>query len=290
MKCVTYNIQYGIGLDGRYDLERIVDAVRGADLIALQEVTRNSPENQGRDMVAEMIALLPDYFHVFGAPYGVDMGSAVEEGVAVTRAFEFGNMILSRAPILATRNLLLPRMRTYDRINLQRGALEALVAAPFGPVRFYSVHLDHTSPAERIAQIRFLMGRATRYSIEGGAVTGTSERGFPEPPHPDDFVLMGDFNTEPDSPEYREITGIPDVDYGQTRRAGLAVDAAIASGDTKTGRTITWIDSRRQDDPTRRRCLDYCFVHPGLAPRIRGCRVDEAAVGSDHRPVWLELA
>ena len=54
MKLVTYNIQYGIGLDGQYDLGRIADAVRGADVIALQEVTRNNPQNGGRDMVAEI--------------------------------------------------------------------------------------------------------------------------------------------------------------------------------------------------------------------------------------------
>lgn len=30
MKLVTYNIHYGVGLDGRYDVGRIADAVRGA--------------------------------------------------------------------------------------------------------------------------------------------------------------------------------------------------------------------------------------------------------------------
>ena len=52
MKLASYNIQYGIGLDGRYDAGRIADAVRGADVIALQEVSRNIPQNGGRDMVA----------------------------------------------------------------------------------------------------------------------------------------------------------------------------------------------------------------------------------------------
>ena len=59
MKCVTYNIQYGIGLDGGYDIGRIVEAVRGADVIALQEVTRNNPRNQGHDMVAEIREAVP---------------------------------------------------------------------------------------------------------------------------------------------------------------------------------------------------------------------------------------
>ena len=40
MRFVSYNIQYGKGRDGRFDLARIADAVRAADVIALQEVER----------------------------------------------------------------------------------------------------------------------------------------------------------------------------------------------------------------------------------------------------------
>jgi endonuclease/exonuclease/phosphatase family metal-dependent hydrolase len=289
MKCVTYNIQYGIGLDGHYDLGRIVDAVRGADLIALQEVSRNNPQNGGRDMVAELADLLPDHFSVFGAPFSVDMGSAIENGKAVGRHFQFGNMVLSKTPILASRNLLLPRMRTYDRLNLQRGALEAMVMTAFGPLRVYSVHLDHTSPVERMAQMRFLVEKALAYPREGGALTGTSELHFPEPPHPEGFILMGDFNLEPGKDEYRLITGIPDIEFGLARRGDLLVDAAtlVPGGQ---GARITWIDARHPHDATRQRCLDYHFVHASLTPRVKACTIDEAAVGSDHRPVWLELA
>ena len=43
MKITSYNIQYGKGKDGRFDLARIADAVRDADIIGLQEVTRNLP-------------------------------------------------------------------------------------------------------------------------------------------------------------------------------------------------------------------------------------------------------
>jgi len=41
VKLVTYNIQYGLGKDGRYDLARIADEVGNADIIALQEVERH---------------------------------------------------------------------------------------------------------------------------------------------------------------------------------------------------------------------------------------------------------
>ena len=41
MKFVSYNIQYGLGRGGRYDLDRTARAVEGADVIALQEVERH---------------------------------------------------------------------------------------------------------------------------------------------------------------------------------------------------------------------------------------------------------
>jgi len=41
MKIVTYDIQLGLGKDGRNDLARIAREVDGADIIALQEVERN---------------------------------------------------------------------------------------------------------------------------------------------------------------------------------------------------------------------------------------------------------
>src|SRR5690606_6086319 len=130
MKCVTYNIQYGTGLDGRYEIARIADAVRGADVICLQEVTRNAPQNGGRDMVAEIRTALPDYFAVYGPNFEADLGSHVKDGRAVDVFLQFGNMVLSRTPVRASRNLLLPRQRSFDRLNLQRGALEALIETP----------------------------------------------------------------------------------------------------------------------------------------------------------------
>lgn len=287
MKIVSYNIQYGIGLDGRYDLERIANAVRGADLIALQEVTRNNPKNGGIDMVAVLRDLLPEYFAVFGAPFSIDIGSRIEGGRAVDARFEFGNMVFSKAPILASRNLLLPRGRSYDRLGLQRGALEALVVTPLGPVRFYCLHLDHTSPDDRIAQLGFLMERVRGYPLEGGALTGLAEMGLPEPPHPESFLLLGDFNMLPGSPEYMLVTGAADHETGTPLRARHGADAASLVGDD--GATATWLDPERPAEPTRQKRLDYCFVSADLAPRVRSYTVDRNAVGSDHRPVWLEL-
>ncbi len=285
MKLVSYNIQYGIGLDGRFDLDRIAETVRSADIVALQEVTRNFARNGGADMVAGLQERLPEHFSVYGAGMDVDMGSAIENGRAVNRRLQFGNMVLSRFPIVSSRNLLLPRSRTYDALNLQRSALEALVVTPAGALRVYSVHLDHVSGDERLAQIAELKARALGYPLEGGAVSGAVEFGFAEPPCPEDFVLMGDFNMEPEGAEYKAMVGAIDSEFGRKRRATHPIDAEALFGN-RPANAYSWMDMR---DNSRRKHLDYCFVSASLAPRVSACRTDTAAVGSDHFPVWLDI-
>ncbi|MFN3764818.1 MAG: endonuclease/exonuclease/phosphatase family protein [Aliihoeflea sp.] len=285
MKCVSYNIQYGIGLDKKYDIARIVDAVRGADLIALQEVSRNNPSNQGRDMPAEIRALMPDLFSVYGPSFEIDMGSHVKDGKAVDLRFQFGNMILSRMPVLASRNLLLPRRRSIAKMNFQRSALEVLVETTLGPIRFYSTHLDHRSPDERLMQVRHLRERVLAYPHEGGGLTGVAEMGFPEPPRPESAVLLGDFNMLPGSPEYLEVTGMVDHEFGLPLVADKFVDVAAHVG-TETN---TCVNADDPDDQSRHKRIDYAFVTANLADRVKSCHVDTSAVGSDHRPVWVNL-
>ncbi|MCO6387104.1 endonuclease/exonuclease/phosphatase family protein [Aliihoeflea sp. 40Bstr573] len=285
MKCVSYNIQYGIGLDKKYDIARIVDAVRGADLIALQEVSRNNPSNQGRDMPAEIRALMPDLFSVYGPSFEIDMGSHVKDGKAVDLRFQFGNMILSRMPILVSRNLLLPRRRSIAKMNFQRSALEVLVETTLGPIRFYSIHLDHRSPDERLMQVRHLRERVLAYPHEGGGLTGVAEMGFPEPPRPESAVLLGDFNMLPGSPEYLEVTGMVDHEFGLPLVADKFVDVAAHVGTE----TDTCVNADDPDDRFRHKRIDYAFVTANLADRVKSCHVDTSAVGSDHRPVWVNL-
>ena len=50
----TYNIHYGVGADGKYDVPRIADAIADADVMCLQEVTRGFPDNNYADHTAEI--------------------------------------------------------------------------------------------------------------------------------------------------------------------------------------------------------------------------------------------
>ncbi|CDX42425.1 Endonuclease/exonuclease/phosphatase [Mesorhizobium sp. ORS 3359] len=286
MKIVTYNIQYGIGLDGKCDVGRIADAVRGADVIALQEVTRNNPRNGGRDMVAEISDALPDYFAAYGSNFEVNIGSRLENGRAISTSFQLGNMVLSKTPIHLSRNLLLPRSRSLEAMNFQRGALEALIETPLGLIRFYSTHLDHRSPVERQGQIRFLRQRLLNYALEGGGLSGIPEIGLPDLPYPEAFIVMGDFNMLPGSPEYVELAGRPDHEFGMPLTADLAVDVAqrLAVADL-----VTWVDPERPADKSRHKCIDYIFTSASLARSLQRLWSDRDAVGSDHLPLWAEL-
>ncbi|MGO4836487.1 endonuclease/exonuclease/phosphatase family protein, partial [Rhizobiaceae sp. 2RAB30] len=72
MKFVSYNIQYGFGADGRYDLDRIARVVADADIIALQEVERHWKRSNEDDQPEILARLLPDHHFVYGPAFDMD--------------------------------------------------------------------------------------------------------------------------------------------------------------------------------------------------------------------------
>ncbi|RFB87230.1 endonuclease [Rhizobium leguminosarum bv. trifolii] len=286
MNFASYNIQYGFGLDGRYDLARIARSLESADIIALQEVTRGFSRNGFADMAADLAAFFPDHFWVYGPACDLH-AEAAGSGLSPVRGtrFQFGNMVLSRWPILSTRTLLLPRSRTIGKINLQRGATEAVIATPGGAIRFYSVHLDHVSPDERIRQLQCLNAHINAFVHDGGSLTGGGEFDLPEPPLPEDYVVMGDFNMEPESPEYCALAGAGGGYYGRVSRIGTPIDA-FAALEAYGPESYSWMNP---EDHGERMHLDYCFVSCGLEGRLQSARIDTQSVGSDHFPLWVEI-
>ena len=101
MKFVTYNIQYGLGRNGRYDLERTARVVEGADVIALQEVERFWKRSGTVDQVAELSERLPDYHWVY-AP-GLDMDASYRDEDAATS--QLLTALLPGRPMLPKRPL-----------------------------------------------------------------------------------------------------------------------------------------------------------------------------------------
>jgi endonuclease/exonuclease/phosphatase family metal-dependent hydrolase len=286
VKLVTYNIQYGLGKDKRYDLARIAREIEGADIIALQEVERHWRRSGCVDSAAVLGTRLPEHHWIYGANLDMDASYRDAEGRLVNRRRQFGTMILSRLPIVSSRNHVLPKYGTLTQHSIQQGALEAVIVTErAGPVRIYSVHLSHLSPTTRLPQIEALLDIHARAPSEGGAWCG----GHPDPaagwtqgempPMPTDAILMGDFNFTWHTAEYDRIVGPMSERYGRLNRLTGFVDAWVAGGHRQD-------EGATADNGER---IDFCFVSAALASRVQAARIDANATGSDHYPLWTEI-
>jgi len=285
MKFLTYNIQYGKGKDDQYDIERIVGEIGDADLVALQEVERFWPRSGDTDQVDQITTAMPDHYWVYGA--GVDLHADQQSTSNRGARRQFGNMILSRFPILSSRHHLLPKHGSIDPLSIQRSALETTILCGAHLIRFYSIHLTHLSPQTRLPQINRLLEIHRDAIHEGFPISGNLkgmdwESGVNDQTVPADAILMGDFNFQPDSEEYHRMVG-PMSPYGGhiTSPAGF-VDAWLQCGQDKMSGTTSEV----RGVPAR---LDYCFVSTSLRHQIKNCWIDEQARGSDHQPVCVEI-
>jgi endonuclease/exonuclease/phosphatase family metal-dependent hydrolase len=292
MRLVTYNTQFSRGRDGQIDLDRMVAAVQGADVIALQEIERHWQRSGEADQPAEIAARLPKHHWVYGPYFDVDASRVAADGSVANRRRQFGVMTLSRWPILSSRLHILPKFATGLVFNMVAGFLETVIAAPGGPLRLYNLHLTDVTPDERLAQIARLFHVLWSAPQEGGAWTGSDADWQTDnsPPMPAEAILMGDFNLKPGSVEYETLVGPkdPDFGYGRVDVSHRLIDAWVATGHAEgDGVTFPAAPERGYGEGYR---IDYAFVTLGLAARLKACWIDNDAAGSDHQPVWIELA
>jgi endonuclease/exonuclease/phosphatase family metal-dependent hydrolase len=294
MRLVTWNIQWGRGVDGRVDLERIVrDARRLADfdVLCLQEVSAACPELpgcDGSDQFAALAALLPDYTAVCGAATDAPRLLPAAQGGSrfgkhgVRR--RFGNMILTRLPVGQVFSQLLPWPAQEGVKSMQRAALEITVETAVGPLRITTTHLEYYSQRQRIAQVERLRelhreGTAhARFKGPGTAADGP----FEFLPRGVGSVLVGDFNFRPEAPERAQLLAAfddptpPYIDAWERLHPGQAHAPTVGLHDK-----AQW-----PDEPFT---FDFVFVSEDLAARAKALRVEAGTAASDHQPMLLEL-
>ncbi|SFO14920.1 Metal-dependent hydrolase, endonuclease/exonuclease/phosphatase family [Mesorhizobium sp. NFR06] len=291
MKLISYNIQYGYGGDGRYDLGRSAKLVEGADIIALQEVERHWQRSNEDDQPDILSKLLPNYYWAYGPAFDMD-ASESRDGHVVNRRRQFGTMILSKLPIVWSRLHTLPLRRTLRPLNTRAAALECMIRTPAGPLRVFSMHLAHIAAEERLEQIDYLLAEHRRAAYEGGPWSGIDDEpqrnwsnGQPEPENPPGAIWLGDFNMESGSAEYRRIVGSTPYHRGAAYIDGFVDAAAVA----KEPATDFHTHEKIIDGRLAKRRLDHCFITGMLADRVRSISTDTGEVASDHFPLRVDI-
>ena len=169
LRVLCYNIHYGQGNDGEYNLQRLADVINNAkpDLVALQEV----------DVVVERSGKVHQ-----AQELGKLTGLAVRYGP--TQHYQgglYGNAVLTRLPILDVQIQPLPyTAATRELTTYPRAAIAVDVKLPNNqPLRFISTHFQHNVAEDRVA--------------EATAVNRLFGDGSPP------AILAGDMNATPDS-------------------------------------------------------------------------------------------
>jgi endonuclease/exonuclease/phosphatase family metal-dependent hydrolase len=296
MKVVTYNIQWGKGLDGRVDLERIARTVADCDIVALQEVERHWRRMEHADQVQRLGELLPRHWSVYGIALDVGMRKPLANGDADNTRRQYGNLILSRWPIVSTRTFPLPNVPVHGHIMDQSMVIEAVVEHPTRPFRVYGTHLNYLSRRQRLGQCQTLLRIVDSAPRDGAPAAGPgvdpasygadwmalTPDEVPQVPLP--AILLGDFNMQVGSPEYEVLTGPIDPCYGRLCEAGLFADALTVAGMPEDQ---GW--THPGEDRHGRKRIDHIFVTPDLVSTVRRGWIDYGADGSDHLPVFAEL-
>ncbi len=281
MKLITWNIQWGRGIDGRVDLARIVRHARSMadfDVICMQEVADNFPGlagNDERDQFAELATLLPGY--TMAAGFAVDV--AGESG----RRRRFGNVIFSRYSITSVRRHALPWPADPGKETMPRVAVEATLQAPMGALRVTTTHLEYYSEVQRRAQaqrLRSLQDEACQRATR--PVVATADGGpFDATPQTSSALLAGDFNFPPENAAYG------DIQHALSGGGPAYRDAwPLAHGHAPHTPTFCVHGKSYSKTPY---CCDFIFVTADSTRRIRDVQVDSDTLYSDHQPVLLDF-
>ncbi len=171
LRILCYNIHYGQGNDGAYDLERLAEVIKAVkpDLVALQEVdvvVRRSGKVHQAQKLGELTGLKVQY--------------------GPTQHFEgglFGNAVLTNLPILQVLIHPLPYTEaTPELTTYPRAAIAVTVQGPNGkPLRFISTHLQHNVEEDRIEEAHALN---ELFAADGDSIPS---------------ILAGDMNSVPES-------------------------------------------------------------------------------------------
>jgi endonuclease/exonuclease/phosphatase family metal-dependent hydrolase len=278
MKLITWNIQWGCGMDGRVDFDRIVATAKRLadfDVLCLQEVAdgfTDLPGSAGENQFHEIARRLPG----FAAIEGVNVDLPGETGGRK----RFGNMILSRLPVGRILRHALPWEADPETRNMPRGLLDVEIEIAHGLVRIMTTHLEYFSGALRKAQVAAIADivrrNVARATTPPQAAGGTYAMGQGTA----STILTGDFNLRADDPARARLTtpfasgGAGLHDAWEVLKPGIPHPPSFCIADQTYGQP---------------HCCDFLLVSDDLRPRLQGIQYEVETRASDHQPVLLEI-
>ena len=282
MKLLSWNIQWGRGLDGCVDLVRILRTISQLgdfDVICLQEVAINFPGLPGshsEDQIAQLSALLPGYSAIYGIATDVPNSQGGRS--------QFGNAIFTRLPVGQVWRHLLPWSAELAAPSMQRVLVEAVVIADIGPLRIMTTHLEYYSQRQRKIQIDAIRNMHRAACAMSQRKILNEERGgtFEVFPRPAEALLCGDFNFPATAPERAQILApIEDNSTPDFHDAWPIIHPCTPHAPTVGIHPVDFVDQPE--------CFDFVFITYGLVSRLSTIGIDAETEASDHQPVWVEF-
>ena len=281
LSLITWNIQWGLGVDGHVNLERIAadcNRLADADILCFQEVASGFKDlrgHDGSDQFQTLAHLFPDHQAFEGLT--IDWPKSGTTGQA---RICFGNMILSRLPVLQVIRHSLPWTGAGGE-SMQRGALEIVVDYEDTPIRIVTTHLEWSSAEAREPQIAAL--RALHHDACTRLIhpPQTGKGPYATKAQTDKSILCGDFNMRPNDVllknlqnpfENNKIPRLEDIWSSQHKTRPHPYSMCLHD---------------QSHEPAR--CLDYIFCSETLIPSVVGIDYDQLSTASDHQPILVRF-
>jgi len=228
LKVLHWNIAQGYGTDGKSNISRVVDFIvaQRPDVISFNEIMRYSSSSQPQ-MIADQLRARTGQTWTYHwiQKWGATSGE--------------GECVMTRLPIEDKDDYLL---------SYNRSVAMARLTVNGRTVHVFSTHLDHTSSAYRLAQVKQLVSWADN--------------------HAEQRILAGDYNGWPGTSEINEML--------KTHHDGWAV--AKANGDA-----VAY--SSNPDGNTRNTRIDFIFHSKGAtALEVTRAQVFDTRNSSGYKP------
>ena len=268
---LSWNIQNCRGCDNSIQPQRIIDHIRQLaeqpDVICLQEVARFFPEYCCAKYPDQL-----DFFRQAFPDYHASWAAALSwPGNTSQQRREFGNLTLSRRPLLEQRQHSLPAANPPSSEHWQtpRTALETWIQTDYSSLAIINTHLAFHCDKERRQQLVQLNQLKRQHSQLSSQPPSSGIGIYQQPIRPELMLLCGDLNFTDQSEHYSLMLAAGWIDAAQSG----VIQPSCGLYD----------DQQWPEGPHRR---DYCFLSK---PAPASVQVDQYSSASDHQSVLLSL-